>query len=161
MYQSGALAISEKIALGGGGIYSGGFPTMTMTCHSTKKPTTTKPTWEARVADEDCSVADMGSPYHTEAFEDLPDPGDVAAEILRLTNREFTRPRQIDRHSIDYPARRARHHDNLVREEHRLGDAVRDEKYGLGVGEPEPLQLQIELIARHGVERTERFVHQQ
>jgi hypothetical protein len=43
-YQSGALAISEKIALGAGRRYSGGFATMTATCHSAKKPTTTKPT---------------------------------------------------------------------------------------------------------------------
>ena len=36
-----------------------------------------------------------------------------------------------------------------------------DEQDGLALGHPEALQFDVHVLARHGVERTERFVHQQ
>ena len=38
---------------------------------------------------------------------------------------------------------------------------MRDEHHRLAALQPDPLQLQVEAFARHGVERAERFVHEQ
>ena len=64
------------------------------------------------------------------------------------------RPRSIR------PGRR-RHHDDAVGEEHRLGDRVGDEQRGGGPLRPDPLQLEVEALAGHLVERAERLVEQQ
>src|SRR3974390_1325985 len=96
-YQNGALAISEKMALGAGRRYSGGLSSTTAACHRTKNPTTTRLTWMVRSADDDGSFVDMSSPQHAETLEDGPDPGSVPGEILRLANRKPGRPRELTR----------------------------------------------------------------
>jgi hypothetical protein len=71
------------------------------------------------------------------------------------------RARQIDRDDVADPAGARRHHDHPVGEEHRLGDAVRDEQHRLAALVPDPQELEVHRLARHRVERAERFVHQE
>jgi len=54
-----------------------------------------------------------------------------------------------------------RHDQHAVGEKDGLRNAVRDEDDGLAALEPDALQIQIHLLARHGVERAEGLVHQQ
>ena len=50
---------------------------------------------------------------------------------------------------------------NPIAKKGRFGDRVGDEYDGASLLQPDALQFEIELIARDGVERTERLVHQQ
>ena len=71
------------------------------------------------------------------------------------------RPRQVDRqHAGDAPGPR-RHDHHAVGEQDRLRDAVGDEQDGLAPLVPDAQQLQAHLLARHGVQRAERLVHQE
>ncbi len=74
---------------------------------------------------------------------------------------EAARARQVDvHHPLD--AARARAHDHYaVGEQHGLVDAVGDEHDGLLRGHPQSLEVDAHLLAREGVERAERLVHQQ
>ena len=74
---------------------------------------------------------------------------------------ERARARQVDPQVVHDPARARRHHEHPVGEEHRLGDRVGDEQHGLLPLHPDALQLDVHVLARHGVERAERLVHQQ
>src|SRR6516225_1457017 len=162
-YHDGALASSERIALGAGSRYSGGLSPMTASCHRAKNPTTTSATCPARSAEEhgsSLSFTDMASPQEAEALEDGADARHVVREIGRLARRKRARARKLDLHDVDHAPRRRRHNDDLVGKKHGLGNAVGDEQHGLGIGEPQPLQLEIELVAGHGVERAERLVHE-
>ena len=89
------------------------------------------------------------------------DAADVLAELRRVHHVERARPRQVDRRSSSDAARARRHHQHAVGEEHRLGDRMGDEDHGLAPLEPDALQLEVHLLARHRVERAERLVHQQ
>ena len=68
--------------------------------------------------------------------------------------------RSIGMISVIRPGR-GRHHDDSGREEHRLGDRVRDEEDGAARLRPDPQQLPVQPLARHLVERAERLVHQE
>ena len=86
---------------------------------------------------------------------------DDALELGRGLHVERARP--LERHvddRVDPPRPRRQQHDP-VGQEHRLADRMGDEQDGLARLHPDALQLQIHLVARHGVERAERLVHQQ
>ena len=88
------------------------------------------------------------------------DAGDEAAELRRVVHVERARPRQVDVDHIDDPARPRGHHYHPVGEIHRLGDAVGDQQDGLAAVGPDSLQFLVHGLARHGIERAERLVHQ-
>ena len=71
------------------------------------------------------------------------------------------RPRQRDDDVLDDPGRPLGHHDDAVGQENRFGNAVSDEDHRLSIALPYPQQFEIHVVARHGVERAERLVHQQ
>ena len=56
---------------------------------------------------------------------------------------------------------RGRHGHHPVGEQNGLGDVVRHEHDGLLVGVPDAQELEAQLLARHGIERGERLVHEQ
>ncbi len=56
---------------------------------------------------------------------------------------------------------RGRHHRDPVGEEDRLADAVRHEQRRRGLLGPDAQQLEVEILARHVIERAERLVEQQ
>ena len=64
-----------------------------------------------------------------------------------VSSRHLSRPAGQDGNSITQPD--------------RLADVVGDEQDGESTGGPEPLQLVVEDVAGHGVERAEWLVHQQ
>ena len=59
------------------------------------------------------------------------------------------------------PPRPRRHHDHPLRQEHGLGDRVRDEHDRRPALRADPHQLGLHPLARHLVERAERLVHEQ
>ena len=52
-------------------------------------------------------------------------------------------------------------HDDPIGEQHRFGDVVRDEQDGAAGELPDAQKLEVQLLARHGVERGEGLVHQE
>ena len=63
-----------------------------------------------------------------------------------------------------FPASRPgsrRHDEDTIGEKHRFLNAVGHEQHGFLALFPDAQELQIELVARHRVERAERLVHQQ
>ena len=80
---------------------------------------------------------------------------------FRELHVDGSRPRQIDLDDARYAAGPRRHGDDAVGEQNGLADVVRHEDHGLLVRVPDAHQLEAELLARHGVERRERLVHQQ
>ena len=69
------------------------------------------------------------------------------------------RGRSIAHLALD-PARAGRHHHHAVGEEDRLLDRMGDEHHGQPGALPDLQQLVLQPLARHGVERAERLVHQ-
>src|ERR1700761_779183 len=74
-------------------------------------------------------------------------------------------PRTLHRDGVfrDDPARPAGQQDDTVAKTNRLADVVRDEQHGEPPADPlaNPVELVVEQVAGHGVERAERLVHQQ
>src|SRR5262249_61421450 len=68
-------------------------------------------------------------------------------------------PRQIDLDDARQPPRPRRHDRDLVGEQDRLGDRVRDEQDRFAPRFPDPQELKAHLLARERVERAERLVH--
>ena len=64
-------------------------------------------------------------------------------------------PGQVDLHGFQDAARTRREHHDHVAQEHRLGDAVRDEQHRVAGFHPDPLQLHVHLVARQRVQRAE------
>jgi hypothetical protein len=58
------------------------------------------------------------------------------------------------------PGRLGREHEHAIGERDRLGDVMGDEDDGLAGPGPEPQQFRLQRQFQLGVERTERFVHQ-
>ena len=81
------------------------------------------------------------------------------ARVLARLGRP--RLRQVDLDDLRDPAGPRRHHDDARREEHRLGDRVRDEDDRRAGLLPDAEQLHVQALAGHLVERAERLVHQQ
>ena len=77
-----------------------------------------------------------------------------------LADREVARARQVDRDLAHDPAGPRRDHHHLVGELDRLLDAVGDQEHGLAGLQPEALEVGAQLLAGHGVERTQGLVHQ-
>ena len=71
------------------------------------------------------------------------------------------RPRQVDIDDLPDAAGRARHHHDLVGEEHRLLDRMGDEQHRLAVALPDVEQVVLQPRAGMRIERAERLVHQQ
>ena len=67
----------------------------------------------------------------------------------------------VDRHVGHDPARPRREHDDPVRDEDGLRDAVGDQHDGLGRPRPEAEQLEVESFAAQRIERAERLVEQE
>ena len=86
---------------------------------------------------------------------------DKRAELDAGAHVERARPRQGDRDRVHDPSRPRRHDQDAVGEEDRLGDRMGDEEHGLAPLEPDALELEVHALARHGVERAERLVHEQ
>ena len=82
-------------------------------------------------------------------------------ELRRAHHLRGARPGQVDVDLRHDAARPRAHHGHGVGEEHRLGDRVGDQQRGRGPLGPDPLQLEVEPLAGHLVERAERLVEQQ
>jgi len=86
---------------------------------------------------------------------------DVLREGRALPDVQVARARQVDREHLADPSRPGRHDHDAIRQEHRLGDRVRDEHNGLARLLPDPLEVDLELVASQRVEGAEGFVHQE
>src|SRR5215212_5371999 len=71
------------------------------------------------------------------------------------------RTREVDDELFGDPAGSAREEDDPVAQPGRLAHVVRDEEDGFLRGLPDPLELVVQHVARHGVELPERLVHQE
>src|ERR1700704_4738645 len=71
------------------------------------------------------------------------------------------RPAEIDIDDFRYSPRPRRHHDHTIPEQNRFRNTVSDEYYGLPLLGPYAHQLHIHGFPRHGIERAERFIHEQ
>src|ERR1700712_1421481 len=80
--------------------------------------------------------------FASRRFADVPpDAVAQAAERIAAQHVVGSRPRQRDLQTIDDPARTRRHHDHLVGEINRFGQAVGDEHDGLAGCGPDAKQL--------------------
>src|SRR5581483_2663257 len=95
------------------------------------------------------------------AAEKLPARTRVVAELRRIQHADRARPRQIDIHDSRDRRRPLREHHDAVGQENGLRYAVRHEDHRLAPRFPQALQLYVHALAGHGVERTERLVHQE
>ena len=84
----------------------------------------------------------------------------VEVRRVRIISGVRGRGRSMSTVAMIRPGPRA-HHRDRVGEEHRLGDRVGDEQRGGGPLGPDALQLEVEPLAGHLVERAERLVEQQ
>ena len=66
-----------------------------------------------------------------------------------------------DRELGDDASGPARQQHDPIAEAHRLAHVVRHEQHREAAVAPQPLELVVEHVARHGVERPERLVHQE
>src|SRR3954452_19736579 len=91
-----------------------------------------------------------------------PEPrGHRAGQRRHVGILDPARARDVDAELLGHAAgSRGEQHDPVA-EARRLAHVVGDEQDGLAGGLPDPLQLVVEHVARHRVERTERLVHQQ
>src|SRR6266536_2837724 len=87
-------------------------------------------------------------------------PGQVE-EVVLLAGGLGARPRQGDVAAVVDLAGTGAHHQHPVREEHRLGDRVRDEQHASVGLHPDALQFHVHPVAGDLVQRPERLVHQQ
>ena len=86
---------------------------------------------------------------------------DARDEIRLRLDLDRARARDIDVVDRGDAARPRRHHDDAVGQEDRLRDRVGDEGDGLAGLHPDFLDQHVHLVAREGVERAERLVHQE
>src|SRR6185437_3574562 len=93
--------------------------------------------------------------------EEMADVMDILSEILGLTDAQRAGTWNVDRHDLGDAAGVARHHHDAIGQVDGLVDAVGDEHHGLAGLVPKSFQLGVEIVTSHGVERAERFVHQQ
>src|SRR5450830_53183 len=84
----------------------------------------------------------------------------MAFVLIEFSRGGITRPRQVDVEQVANAAGTMRHHRDLGGQHQRLVDAVRDEHDGPLVTLPQRHQLFLHLHLGLGVERSERFVHQ-
>ncbi len=92
----------------------------------------------------------------------LPQPvGDRGGQLGDLGRVDAAGPVDVDRELVDHPAGPARQQHDAVAEADRLADVVGDEQHGEAALAPDPLELVVEQVAGHGVERAEGLVHQQ
>src|SRR6478735_10321040 len=93
----------------------------------------------------------------SEGLELLADQGGIGTELLAFAHGEPARSGQVD---VDYgrdaTGSRA-HHGDAVGEKDRLPDAVRDEKHGLAIFQPDPLEVEVHLIACERIKCPERL----
>ena len=85
----------------------------------------------------------------------------VADEIRLFADLEMPSAAKLDRHDLLDLAGPRRHHDHAVRQEHRFADRMGDENDRLAFLARQQVEVEADLIARDGVERAERLVHQQ
>src|SRR3954454_16954479 len=88
------------------------------------------------------------------------DPPGVFAELFTGLHLERARMGQLDAEVVRHPRRPGREHDHPGAEKHRLGDTVGDEDDGLFRFFPDAQKLEVHLLARERIKRTERLVHQ-
>ena len=94
--------------------------------------------------------------------------GGVAREAYRvllpkIVRRKIDSPRalDIDLELVDHPARARREQHDRVGQARRLPDVVSHEQNRERAIDPQPLELVVQQVSGHGVECTERLVHQQ
>src|SRR5262250_379422 len=85
----------------------------------------------------------------------------VRLELRVELELDGPRPGQVDLDDARQPPRPRRHDHDLVGQQDRLGDRVRDEEDGLAAHLPDPQELEAHLFAGQRVERAERLVHQE
>ena len=86
----------------------------------------------------------------------------IVAASPATSGESIRRGRRIGhRELVDDPARAAAEHDHPVAEPDRLAHVVRDEQHGEPALGADPVQLVVQQVAGHRVERAERLVHQQ
>src|SRR5215831_4195479 len=86
---------------------------------------------------------------------------DLAGLRCDLGRVHTARPRDRDRELGRNPSRSAREQHDTVAQTDCLAHVVRHEDDRLVRGAPQTFELVVEQVARHGVERAERLVHQQ
>jgi hypothetical protein len=87
---------------------------------------------------------------------------DVPAEVRPpLGAVRIARSRKFNAQVLHHSSRPIGHDEDAVRQEYRLGNRVRDQDHRFSDLLPQPKQLDIELISRQRVERSERLVEQQ
>src|ERR1043166_300587 len=96
-----------------------------------------------------------GSSEHRTDLQRVPAEFDAARHLDRA------RPFEGDRQPLDHAPRPRRHDNDGIREQHRLLNVVRHENNGHFFLAPDSQQLDVEVLARHRVERAERFVHEE
>jgi hypothetical protein len=82
-------------------------------------------------------------------------------ELDRLADLQAARPDEGDADVLDDAAGPPAHHQHAVGEIDGLADGMGDEQRGAVVLLPHLHQHQVHLVARDGIQRAERLVHQQ
>src|SRR5436190_218731 len=100
-------------------------------------------------------------PQHPAGEEQIEDLPAVAGKFRRIAHGERTRPWQIYRDVAVDPPRPRGHDYDPIGEKHRLRYAVGDEQHTDAPLGADLLQVEVELVARQRVKRSERLVHQQ
>src|SRR3984893_583809 len=95
------------------------------------------------------------------AEDQIADAGHVLEGARVVADVEAARAGELHVEHRPHRARPRAHDHHPVGEEDRLVDGVGDEEHRLGLLVPDPLQLEVHLLARHRVQRAERLVHQQ
>src|SRR5262245_56585479 len=115
-----------------------------------------------------CNVLDVSAicrslffPQDADGLEDAGDMPSVFGEFRHIAHREPARPWQVYGDDVFDAARARRHDDNTVDEEHSCRDRMRHEHYGLARLVPESQKIDVELVARKGVESSKGLIHQQ
>src|SRR5581483_7155356 len=108
----------------------------------------------AIVEDELAALADL-------LLDQGPDLVQVLEEHRLTLDVQRPRARDVDIENGLDAARPRAHHDHPIRQEDRLVNLVGDEQHRLARGVPHLEQLLLHELARLGVERRERLVHQE
>src|SRR5262245_5055619 len=115
-----------------------------------------------------CNVFDVSAicrslffPQDTDGLEDAGDTPSVFGEFRHVAHRKPARPWQVYGDDVFDAPRARRHDDNPVAEKHSFGDRMRHEHDGLARLVPESQKIDVELVARKGVESSKGLIHQQ
>ena len=94
-------------------------------------------------------------------LDQITDVGAKLIELRRFLLLDSSRPGQGD-HDVVYDACGSlAHHHDAIRQKNRFRDTVRDEDHRFAIPLPDAQQLEIHLVAGHGIQSAERLIHEQ